>query len=108
MPFMVNKKYKINYLSTFYQDLLEITLYISEVLMNPEAADKLVDKIEAAILERSYYPLSFGKYNSKRQHKHTYYRIHVNNYFVFYVVINDAMEVRRVIYDKRDIENFLY
>lgn len=104
---MKNKQYKIAYLSTFYQDLLEITLYISKVLDNPEAAEKLVDKIEEEILKRSNYPLSFMAWPTLKEHEHTYYHIHIKNYYVFYVVIGEIMEVRRVIYDKRNIEDLL-
>ena len=38
---------------------------------------------------------------------HRYYRINVHNYCIFYVVIEDVMEVRRIIYKKRDIDNII-
>ncbi|MDD6716076.1 MAG: type II toxin-antitoxin system RelE/ParE family toxin, partial [Firmicutes bacterium] len=38
---------------------------------------------------------------------HPYYRINVRNFSVFYVVIDDTMEVRRVLYSKRDLDNLL-
>lgn len=38
---------------------------------------------------------------------HPYYRIDVRNFAVFYVVINDTMEVRRLLYSKRDMNALL-
>ena len=49
-------------------------------------------------------PLSFEQFKSKKNRKDTYYRIYVGNYTVFYVVIDDVMEVRRLIYGKRDLD----
>ena len=36
-----------------------------------------------------------------------YYRIYVNDYIIFYVVDGDIMEVRRILYEKRDWEKCL-
>lgn len=48
---MANKA-KIRYLPTFYHDLLGTVSYIGDVLMNPDAANKLLSDIEDAILKR--------------------------------------------------------
>lgn len=39
--------------------------------------------------------------------EHHYYRISVRNFSVFYVVIDDTMEVRRLLYSKRNIDALL-
>lgn len=49
---MENKKYRLQYLPLFEQDLIEIVHYITYVLKNPDAALRLADDVEAAILER--------------------------------------------------------
>lgn len=82
-------------------------MYISNVLHNPQAAERLVDDTEKAILKRAEAPLISPPYQSGRKRKHLYYRINIRKYSVFYVVINDVMEVRRFIYSKRDIDNIL-
>ena len=63
--------------------------YITVVLKNPKAANDLLDKIEAAIMQRLPVAESFGQYHSVRERKYPYYRIHVNNYVVYYVIIDD-------------------
>lgn len=99
--------YKLRYLPTFYNDLAQITNYIAEELKNAAAAIRLVNNVEVAIQERLIAPLSFEAYKSHKKRPYSYYRIYIRNYIVFYVVIDDVMEVRRLIYKKRDIEKEL-
>lgn len=103
----MSKIYKLQYLPLFEKDLTEVVMYISETLQNPQSAKKLIDDVEKAIKERLLFPLSFEPYCSSVQRKHTYYKIKVRNYYVFYVVIDDVMEVRRFIYSRRNIDNLL-
>lgn len=85
----------------------EAVTYISKTLNNPDAAAKLVDDTEKAIMERLEAPLAFAKYKSAKQRELPYYRINIRNFSVFYVVIDDVMEVRRFIYAKRDINSLI-
>ncbi len=100
-------KHNLTFLPLFEEDLNEIIDYITHNLKNPEAAHKLVNDVEQAILERLYAPTSFAKYYSKKEREHPYYRIYVRNFSIFYVVIGNTMEVRRILYSKRDINNIL-
>ena len=104
---MDNKEYTLRYLPLFKSDLIDCANYISNKLQNPIAAEKLISDIETAILERLEYPLSFQPYHSKKNRDTTYYRINVRNFSVFYVVIDDVMEVRRLIYNRRDIADII-
>ena len=99
---MSEKQYKLRILPLFEADLNEIVDYITYRLKNPTAADHLVDAVEAAIYDRLPYAESFEPYQSVRERKHPYYRIYVKNFIVFYVVIGDVMEVRRILYGKRN------
>ncbi|MFR2490507.1 MAG: type II toxin-antitoxin system RelE/ParE family toxin, partial [Coprococcus comes] len=65
---------------------------------NEDAAHRLVDDIESAILKRLENPLAFEPYRSAKRREYPYYRIYVRNYVVYYVVIGNVMEVRRLIY----------
>lgn len=104
---MQKKTYKLRFLPLFAEDLLEITTYIATNLQNPEAANILVDEIEDAIDKRLENPFIFAPFNSKKPRINPYYRIYVKNYTIFYVVIDDIMEVRRILYSKRDFDNIL-
>ena len=101
------KKYKLSFLPLFEEDLNEIVDYISTDLQNPSAADRLIDDIESAINKRLEAPPSFAPYPSSKKRPRPYYRINIRNFSVFYVVIDDTMEVRRVLYSKRDLDKLL-
>lgn len=100
---MPSKKYRLQYLPLFYEDLEEKITYIAVELGNSQAANDLLDKTENAILERLPIAESFELYHSVRERKYPYYRIYVDNFIIYYVVINDdpndlIMEVRRFLY----------
>lgn len=98
-----DKQYQLRYLDLFEKDLEQIVDYITHELDNPEAADNLINAVEDAILQRSTCAEAFEQYPSKRERRHPYYRIYVHNYIVFYVVIGDVMELRRMLYSRRDM-----
>ena len=97
-------EYILRYLPLFYDDLEQKALYIKEKLLNEKAAEDLIDDVEKAIRQRLSAPESFEPYHSGRNRRYPYYRIHVRNYTVYYVVIKDEgpqkiMEVRRLLYN---------
>lgn len=104
---MENKKYKLRFLPLFANDLTEIVEYISFTLKNPTAAERLVDDVEQAINNRSFCAESFEPFYSSKERKHPYYKISVRNFTVFYVVIGNVMEVRRILYNRRDFNNLI-
>ncbi len=104
---MKHKSYRLRYLPAFEEDLINAINYIASVLKNEDAARKLLDDVEAAILKRLDHPAAFEPYRSAKKRDHPYYRIYVGNYVVYYVVIDDVMEVRRLMYGGRDTERNL-
>ncbi|MCL2109511.1 MAG: type II toxin-antitoxin system RelE/ParE family toxin [Oscillospiraceae bacterium] len=100
----MTEKYILKYLPLFEYDLIAARDYIAETLQNPAAAMRLVEETEKAIQNRLHNPEAFPKYHSIKDRKQPYYTIHVKNYTVFYVVIGNVMEIRRFIYNKRDIQ----
>ena len=61
-----------------------------------------MDDVERAIRERLTCAEAFEPFHSVRERRYPYYRIPVRNFAVFYVVIGDTMEVRRILYSRRD------
>ena len=94
---MNGKHYKLRFLSLFEDDLSGIVDYIAYRLKNPIAADQLVDAVQEAIRERTTCA------EAAKERQYPYYRIYVKNYVIFYVVIGDVMEVRRILYNRRNI-----
>lgn len=102
-----NKRYHLRYLDLFEEDLNQIVDYIMHHLESPEAAANLVSDVEEAIKKRCTCAEAFEPFQSNRDRQHPYYRIYVHNYTVFYVVIGDVMEVRRILYSRRDLAELL-
>ncbi len=99
---MSEKHYELRILPLFEEDLNEIVDYITYRLRNPVAANNLIDAVEAAIHERLPFAESFEQYTSSRERRYPYYRIQVKNFTIFYVVIDNVMEVRRILYGRRN------
>jgi len=91
--------------------MYEKITYIREKLLNPEAADDLIDAVEEAILERLPNCESFEPYHSVKECEYPYYRIYVKNFTVYYVFIHmddrKIMEVRRFLYDSQDRDRII-
>ncbi len=109
---MVSSQYTLRYLPIFFDDVNNITNYIKNTLLNPQAANDLLDSIENAILQRLPICESFEPYKSKRNRKYPYYRIYVKNYIIYYVVISDEgdtkiMEIRRLLHNRQNRDNII-
>lgn len=95
-------QYKLKYNDLFYEDLIEILVYIKYNLSNEIAASKLYEEIIIQINKRLENPLDYEKYVSQINKK-TFYKIYVNNYTIFYTVDDDVMEVKRILSKKRNL-----
>ncbi len=67
-----------------------------------EQINNLVNKLKKEIKQRAFSPDSYEEYISIRNRKNTYFRIYVDNYTVFYTVKDNTMEVRRILYSRRN------
>lgn len=101
------RSFRLFYSPLFYDDLDRITDYILLELKNNIAAATLINDVEAAIRHRLANPLQAAPYRSLNEREHSYRRIIVGNYLIFYVVINDTMVVRRMLYGRSDLGSTL-
>ena len=101
-------KYKVRYLPIYERDAAKVMHYIKNELQNPAAARQLFEDMNKAVAKRLSAPLAFESYHSKKERQHPYYRIRVKNYVIYYVVIDDVMELRRFVYNRRSIEKLVY
>ena len=100
-------KSELRYSLLFYEDLDKITNYLLFELKNELAAKKLVNTTEVAIKKRLSSPLSAAPYKSLDSRPYPYRRILIGNYIIFYVVIDNVMVIRRMLYGRRDIDRIL-
>lgn len=101
--------YKLEFLSIAKNDLLEIVQYIGNELQNPVAAERLVEKMIAAVEELCQFPYAHQVYIPIKPLENEYRRVLVGHYFLFYTVdeTKKTVTVMRVIYATRDLEKQL-
>jgi len=80
-------KNQINITEAAEQDIVEIIDYIAED--NPAAALKLAEKIEKSILRLEDFPLNGVIPKNRRLIRQGYRILIVENYLVFYVLLNN-------------------
>lgn len=101
-------EYTLRYLPIAKRDLSNAIDFILNEYQNPIAAENTLDRIEKAIKERlEDGPESFAIWPSTKNREYPYRRINVGNYTVWYVVIDNVMEIRRIQPARRNEENFL-
>lgn len=103
----IPSRYRLQYLPLFWDDLEKATTYITDILKNRIAALRLVDEVEKGILAHLKAPTMAQAYRTTRNRSLPYYWFAVGNYMVFYVVVDDVMEVRRLVYGARDLTRML-
>lgn len=104
---MEMKTYKLRYLPLFEEDVKNVAAYISHVLQNPDAAHNLIDDVETAILNMLCHPAIYEKVFSQYERVNPYYRIYVKNYTIYYVILDDIVEIRRFLYNGRDMNRLI-
>ena len=104
---MAKNKCLIKYTDTFTKQFDNILKYFIYNLQNTIIAENFYNEVITEIEKRSKNPQSFQKYNSVKKRKNTYYRIYVKNYTIFYIVKDNIMEIRRILYSKRNFKNLI-
>jgi plasmid stabilization system protein ParE len=99
--------YEVSYLPLALKDLEKIFRYIVNKLEAPQAAQNLRMKIDTAVRDLIQFPTAHALYRAKKPLKKEYRKITVKNFYVFYVVEENRIEIHRVIYSKRNIEALL-
>lgn len=96
--------YRLEYLPTALQDMVDIVQYINRVLCNPAAAERLAVALIEAGDSLLRFPYANPVYTPIRPLKHEYRKRLVQNYILFYWVdeAEKLVTVARVIYARRD------
>jgi len=96
--------YAVRYLPLFYEDLEGAFTLLADESRESGEAVQLAIAVESAILERIPRAEGVIPYHSKKKRSYPYYLINVGNDTVFYVVIDNVVEIRRFIHRRRDAQ----
>ena len=101
--------YKLEFLPSAQQDMVEIVRYISKNLHNPVAADRLATSFLEAADRAATFPYAAPSYNPIRPLKHEYRKMVIQNYLMFYWVDEQkkTVTISYITYAKMDYEHLL-
>ena len=97
--------YKIKIFPTAKQDLEEVIGYLNT--LSPDAASKYYDLLVEEIANLSKMPERCPKPKDLALAVKGYRYLIVKNYLVFYVIIGDTVQIRRILYARRDYSALL-
>lgn len=102
-------KYKIIFSENAKRDLISIVRYISDELLEPNIAEKLSYRIMKAIKSLDEFPNRHRLCDYQEWKDKGLRVLPTENYLVFYIpdALKQIVQIYRVIYGKRDIENQL-
>ena len=89
--------------------MVDIAKYIGVKLANPDAAERLAEKMIEAAEKLTDMPYKCPVHIPVKPLRHEYRKLIVQNYIMFYWVDEDKklITIARVVYSGRDYENLL-
>ena len=101
--------YTIEYLPIARRDMVDIAKYIGVKLANPDAAERLAEKMAESAEDLANMPYKCPMYIPVKPLKHEYRKLIVHNYIMFYWIDEDKklVTIARVVYSGRDYEKVL-
>ena len=102
--------YRLGFLPIAREDMLDIVRYISQELHNPEAAQRLSERLIDAVQSILGHPYAAPAFHPPRPLKYEYRKLHVQSYMVFYRIDEERelVTVARVVYARRDYGHLLF
>ena len=82
------------------EDVNQALIYIATD--DPDAADRLLDRILEALDQASRFPFSAAEVTVGQRYPRRYYRLVVSPYNIYYRVIRDRIVVMRVLHERMD------
>jgi plasmid stabilization system protein ParE len=103
------EKYKIIIFPAAKQDLIDIIEYLNKYLntLSPQAAIRQYDEIVEKIGSLAEIPSRCPLLKSNELRQKGYRALIVNNYLVFCIINKDTVEIRRILYGRRQYEFLL-
>ena len=104
---MEQHQYKYEFTPVAEQDIDDIFSYVSDELHSPQAADRLIDRIQEEVESVCDFPFSRSLLTDPLLRARGYRLIVVENFNLFYIVENDVIVIHRVLYRRRNYRELL-
>jgi len=98
------KMYKIEITKPAERDILDAAIYIMDQLLNPTAANRLLDEVEKAVQSLDIMPQRYAVVNDDSLARSGYRIMQVRNYLLFYIIRDEinTVVIHRFLYNRRD------
>ena len=93
-------KHRVEYLPIAVADLDDIFIFVAD--NSPQAAMELIDRMDASIAGLESFPEMGLIAKPPRLARKGYRVLIVDDYLVFYVLLDDIVEIRRIVSGKRN------
>lgn len=97
--------YKIKIFTSAQQDLRDIVSYLNT--LSPETATRYYDLMVREISNLDQFPERCPHPRDLALKAKGYRYLLVKNYYVFYIIKGDTVQIRRILYARRDYRNLL-
>ena len=97
--------YEVRIYPAAKQDLIDVVAYLNT--LSPETALKYYDELTGKIAGLSELPLRCPPARDPGLAARGYRCLFVRNYIVFYVIEGQAVQIRRILYARRDYASLL-
>lgn len=98
-------KHRIEYLPIAVADLDDIFVFIAD--NSPQAAMELIDRIDLSVAGLESFPEMGLIAKPPRLARKGYRVLIVDDYLVFYVILDDVVEIRRIVSGKRNYSHLV-
>ena len=98
------KKYTVELTTLAQEQILEIAKYITEELMSPAAANRLLDKFESEISKLDSTPERIVLVDEEPWHSKGVRKFIIENYIAYFIILEseNAVRVIAVVMSRRD------
>ena len=97
--------YKIRIFPTARQDMEDVIAYLNT--LSPDVALRYYDLLVEEIASLAKMPERYPRPKDLALAAKGYRYLIVKNYLVFYVVVGDTVQIRRILYARRDYQSLL-
>lgn len=101
----MSKKFVLRYLPVAEDDLISILDWIAKD--SPNRALKFIDKLEARISKLELFPFLGRIPRNSKLRNYGYLVLIIEEYFVFYILKRNVIEIHRVIRTSRDLDKII-
>lgn len=103
----MEKTLRIIYLPIALSDLQQIVDYVAFELKSPQAAENFLSKLDDVISRLENFPLSGKIYIGNKKLEHDYRILVVESHLIFYTVLGNTLEIHRVLYGRRNLDELV-